>query len=101
MNRYFVRDANSNTRWMTYIAIRLLESARDRLNRQLRSAISDEDLAELVIGLWQDDRLSRKQEGDEEREPRILCSLGLFNSIRGVKQDGDEPRQSTTAVKRF
>ena len=57
----------------------LLESARDRLNRQLRSAISDEDLAELVIGLWQDDRLSRKIEGDEEREPRILCSLGLFN----------------------
>ena len=57
----------------------LLESARDRLNRQLRASISDEDLAELVIGLWQDDRLSRKQEGDEEREPRILCSLGLFN----------------------
>ena len=60
----------------------LLESARDRLNRQLRSAISDEDLAELVIGLWQDDRLSRKQETEEEREPRILCSLGLFNLSR-------------------
>lgn len=58
----------------------LLESARDRLNRQLRSAISDEDLAELVIGLWQDNRLSRKQESDEERETRILCSLGLFDT---------------------
>ena len=58
----------------------LLESARDRLNRQLRASITDEDLAELVIGLWQDDRLSRKQEGDEEREPRILCSLGLFDA---------------------
>ena len=57
----------------------LLESARDRLNRQLRASISDEDLADLVIGLWQDDRLSRKQEGDEEREPRILCSMGLFD----------------------
>lgn len=57
----------------------LLESARDRLNRQLRSAISDEDLAERVISLWQDNRLSRKQEGDAEREPRILCSLGLFD----------------------
>lgn len=57
----------------------LLESARDRLNRQLRAKISDGDLSELVIGLWQDDRLSRRQEGDEEREPRILCSLGLFD----------------------
>ena len=57
----------------------LLESARDRLNRQLRAFISDEDLADLVIGLWQDGRLSRKIESDEEREPRILCSLGLFD----------------------
>ena len=58
----------------------LLESARDRLNRQLRAKISDEDLTELVTGLWRDDRLSRRQEGDEEREPRILCSLGLFDA---------------------
>jgi hypothetical protein len=57
----------------------LLESARDRLNRQLRAEIKNEDLADLVISLWQDDRLSRKQEGDEIREPRILCSLGLFD----------------------
>ncbi|MCY4061895.1 MAG: phospholipase D-like domain-containing protein [Chloroflexi bacterium] len=57
----------------------LLESARDRLNRQLRASISDEDLAELVIGLWQDDRLSRKIASGDEGEPRILCSLGLFN----------------------
>ncbi len=57
----------------------LLESARDKLNRQIRAEIQDEDLAELVIGLWQDERLSRKQEGDEEREARILCSLGLFD----------------------
>ena len=57
----------------------LLESARDRLNRQLRSEISDEDLAELAIDLWKDDRLSRKREGDDEGEPRILCSLGLFD----------------------
>lgn len=57
----------------------LLESARDRLNRQLRLQITDEDLAELAVGLWQDDRLSRKIESGEEREARILCSLGLFN----------------------
>ena len=57
----------------------LLESARDRLNRRLRAGITDEDLADLVVGLWQDERLIRKQEGDEGREPRILCSLGLFD----------------------
>ena len=57
----------------------LLDSARDRLNRQLRADITDEDLAELAAGLWKDDRLSRKQAGDEAREPRILCTLGLFD----------------------
>ena len=57
----------------------LLESARDRLNRQLRAGARDADLADLAISLWQDGRLSRKQEGDEAREPRILCSLGLFD----------------------
>ena len=56
----------------------LLESARDRLNRQLRASARDADLADLAISLWQDDRLCRKQEGDQAREPRILCSLGLF-----------------------
>ena len=57
----------------------LLESARDRLNRQLRAGAKDEDLADLAISLRQDGRLSRKQEGVEAREPRILCSLGLFD----------------------
>ncbi len=57
----------------------LLESARDRLNRQLNAKIKDKDLAELVTGLWQDDRLCRKLEDEDEAEPRILCSLGLFD----------------------
>ena len=58
----------------------LLESARDRLNRQLNAGIQDETLAELVVNLWKDDRLSRKQATDEESEPRLLCSLGLFDN---------------------
>lgn len=58
----------------------LLESARDKLNNQLRLGITDESLAAMVIGFWRYEELSRKSEGeDEEREPRILCSLGLFD----------------------
>ena len=57
----------------------LLESAKDALRRQIQAKMSDEDLARLVVGLWQDERLSRKTEDDEAPEPRILCSLGLFD----------------------
>lgn len=55
----------------------LRQSAVDTLNRQLRSGISDEDLAELVIGLRADDRLCVVEEEQQTREPRIICSLGL------------------------
>jgi hypothetical protein len=55
----------------------LRESARDKLNRQLRSNISDEQLAELVVGLYQEDSLCLVQEENTTQEPRIICSLGL------------------------
>ena len=58
----------------------LRSSAIDTLNRQLRSGITDDDLADLVISLWKDDRLSLIQEEGEHQEPRILCSLGLFET---------------------
>ncbi len=58
----------------------LRASAIDTLNRQLRSGISDDDLAELVVALRTDERLSLIQEEGEQHEPRILCSLGLFAS---------------------
>ena len=41
----------------------LRAAARDTLNRQLRSGISDEQLAELVTSLWQDGRLCLEEEG--------------------------------------
>ncbi len=58
----------------------LRSTARDSLNRQLRSGVSDEDLAQLVVALRSEDRLSLIQEEGEHNEPRILCSLGLFAS---------------------
>ena len=57
----------------------LRSTARDSFNRQLRSGVSDEDLAQLVVALRAEDRLSLIQEEGEHNEPRILCSLGLFD----------------------
>jgi superfamily II DNA or RNA helicase len=57
----------------------LQESARDTLNRQLRSGVSDDDLANLVIALRDANRLCHVREEKEEiQEPQIICSLGLF-----------------------
>ncbi|NQT47403.1 MAG: NgoFVII family restriction endonuclease [Chloroflexi bacterium] len=55
----------------------LRESAKDTLNRQLRSGISDEALAGLVIALRDEGRLCLVQEEEDAREPRIICSMGL------------------------
>ncbi len=55
----------------------LRQEATDTLNRQLRSGISDQALAELVIELRNADRLCIIQEERQTREPQIICSLGL------------------------
>ncbi|MXY81716.1 MAG: NgoFVII family restriction endonuclease [Gemmatimonadetes bacterium] len=56
----------------------LRQAALDTLNRQLRSGVSDEALAELVITLRDEDRLCIVHEEDERQEPSIVCSLGLI-----------------------
>ena len=56
----------------------LRQSAVDTLNRQLRSGISDQSLAELAAALREEGRLCTVQEEDERREPSIICSLGLI-----------------------
>jgi superfamily II DNA or RNA helicase len=55
----------------------LLQSATDTLNRQLKSGISDADLAELAIALRQDGRLCRVEDDESTAEPQVICSLGL------------------------
>ena len=53
------------------------ENAKEKLNRQLRSNVTDEQLAELVITLFEDDKLCIVQEEQEDFEPEIICSMGL------------------------
>jgi len=56
----------------------LTTEAVDKLNRQLRTNISEDDLANLVTQLHRDDRLVIANLHDESnKEPRILCSIGL------------------------
>ncbi len=56
----------------------LQQTATDTLNRQLRSGISDQALAELVIDLREDNRLCIIHEDERTHEPQIICSLGLM-----------------------
>ncbi len=55
----------------------LRQTATDTLNRQLRSGISNEDLAVLVITMWNEDRLCIIERERRTQEPQIICSLGL------------------------
>ena len=58
----------------------LRPSAVDTLNRQLRSGASDDQLAELVMSLREEDRLCITDVDAETQEPQIICSLGLFGA---------------------
>jgi superfamily II DNA or RNA helicase len=56
----------------------LRQAAVDALNRQLRSGISDQNLAQLVMALRDEGRLCSIAEEEQAHEPRIICSMGLF-----------------------
>jgi superfamily II DNA or RNA helicase len=59
----------------------LKEFARETLNRQLKAGISDDQLANLVISLREEDKLAIVNEDEQpNKEPQIICSLGLTNS---------------------
>jgi len=58
----------------------LRQTATDLLNRQLRAGISNQGLAELVIALYEEERLCIVEEEEESHEPRIICSLGLVEA---------------------
>lgn len=58
----------------------LFQSATDILNRQLKSGIDNQGLAELVIALRADARLCRVTEEEATDEPQVICSMGLRNT---------------------
>ena len=72
----------------------LLQSATDTLNRQLKSGISNQALAELVTALRADARLCRVSEGVDGGEPQVICSLGL----RCTAQVADDPDRGELGV---
>ena len=80
----------------------LRQSAVDTLNRQLRSGVDDTQLADIVISLRDDDRLCLTDDADEVLEPRIICSMGLFegvtDSAERVPSDWDRRTLSVVTV---
>ncbi len=58
----------------------LKEFARETINRQLKSGISDEQLAALVVSLREEDKLAIINDDESPfKHPQIICSLGLSN----------------------
>jgi hypothetical protein len=55
----------------------LFRSATDTLNRQLKAGIGDHQLLDLVLALREDGRLCVVDEQEEQRDARLICSMGL------------------------
>jgi hypothetical protein len=55
----------------------LYQTATDTLNRQLKAGIDDHKLAELILNLREDSRLCVITEDEYQREPKLICTMGL------------------------
>lgn len=57
----------------------LRETAKEVLNRKIRTGASDYEIADALISLYEENRLVIKSndEDNETSEPKIICSLGL------------------------
>ena len=58
----------------------LRTAAKDALNRLLRAGVDDDLLAERVVELRDQNKLSVIHDEDETHEPQIICSLGLADT---------------------
>ncbi|GJL80219.1 MAG: hypothetical protein NPINA01_32080 [Nitrospinaceae bacterium] len=77
-NTLFATDALKRTIDDIY-RFPLRQTATDTLNRQLKSGISDDQLAELAVQLREEDRLCIIHDETHPHEPKIICSMGLWN----------------------
>ena len=50
-----------------------------KINRQLKSGITDEQLATMIVSLRDNNSLCIIHPEDVPQEARIICSLGLFS----------------------
>lgn len=57
----------------------LRESAKDALNRHLKTGVNDQELADLVLGLRADGRLCLVSEEEQRQDPQLICSMGMFS----------------------
>jgi hypothetical protein len=55
----------------------LLETAADTLNRLMRAGVNDEELADALKSLREENKLAYEKDESQLREPRVVCSLGL------------------------
>lgn len=55
----------------------LYQSATDSLNRQIKAGVGDHQLLELVFSLREDGRLCVIDDQDQQKEPQLICSMGL------------------------
>ncbi|HSD38715.1 MAG TPA: helicase-related protein [Rhodocyclaceae bacterium] len=55
----------------------LYQSATDSMNRQLKAGIGDHQLLDLVFSLREDGRLCVIDDQDQQKEPKLICSMGL------------------------
>ncbi len=55
----------------------LYQSATDSLNRQLKAGIDDHQLLDLVFSLRETGRLCVIEEQNPQKEPMLICSMGL------------------------
>lgn len=55
----------------------LFQSAADTLNRQLKAGLDDHKLVELMLTLREQGRFVVIEETEEQREPKLICTMGL------------------------
>jgi len=87
LKRYF--EAYKNTLFVTDAMMRandniykypLKETAKEAIGRQLKAGATDDQLANLVVSLHEEDKLCIiTEEDNKNREPQIICSMGLIN----------------------